>query len=170
MNIRTQNIEALLSQQELLAKKSASANNGAGAGFASAFAEQVTLGDAVGGAQQDMPTVGVQTSMVQQMLLQNAENVAASGTDSSVQSVLEQASGTLDMWESYSNKLRAPGAEGNLREAYSLLEGIESQVSSLKSASKETLEQNPELASLVNELEVMSVTEKVKFNRGDYIA
>ncbi len=170
MNIRTQNIEALLSQQELQAKKTASVQNGAGAGFAQAFAEQATLGGTVDNAAQSVTTIGVQTNIVQQLLVQNAENIAATGTTTSTQSVIDQASGALDMWESYANTLQTPGGEGNLRQAYSLLEGIESQVSSLKNSSKETLEQNPELASLVNELEVMSVTEKIKFNRGDYIA
>ncbi len=170
MNIRTQNIEALLSQQELQAKKSAATQSGAGVGFAQAFAEEAALGGAVQGAQQQATPIGVQTSLVQQMLVQNVEAASASGMTSSTQDVIEQASATLDMWESYANQLQTPGTQGNLRQAHTLLEGIESQVSSLKVSSEEALKQNPELASLVNELEVMSVTERIKFNRGDYIA
>ncbi len=170
MNIRTKDVEALLSQQELQAKKAAAGKNGDGLGFAETFAEQATLGGAVGSMQQGSSVLGVQPSVVQQVLVQNAEDFAAHDAMDSTQSVLNQASGALDMWESYANTLRMPEGKGNLREAYSLLEGIESQVSALKSNSKETLEQNPELASLVNELEIMSVTEKIKFNRGDYVA
>ncbi len=171
MNIRTQKIEALLSQQELQTQKTAATKNGSLAGFAETFAEQAALGGADAQRQQGASTVGVQTSVVQQMLVQNAEKFAASDTAGSTESVLSKASGTLDMWESYADTLRKPTGEGNLREAYSLLEGIESQVSALKSdAHKQTLAQNPELANLVNELEIMSVTEKIKFNRGDYIA
>ncbi len=170
MNIRTENIDALLSQKELQAKKSASAKNSTGSNFAEAIAGQATLGDAVGSVTQNASPLGVQPSVVQQVLVQNAANVAASDTLSPTDKVLNQASGALDMLESYASTLRKPEGKGNLREAYSLLEGIESQVSALKKESKETLEQNPELASLVNELEVMSVTEKMKFNRGDYVA
>ncbi len=170
MNIRTQNIEALLSQQELQAKKSATTKSGAGAGFADAFAEQAALGGAVQGAQHQTTPIGVQTNLVQQMLVQNAESIAATGMTSSTQGVMEQVSNNLSQWESYASKLQAPGGQGNLRDAHTLLAGIESQVSALKNSSQETLEQNPELASIVNELEVMSVTERIKFNRGDYIA
>ncbi len=170
MNIRTQNIEALLSQQELQAKKSSSAKSGSGAGFAEAFAEQAALGGAVQSAQQQSTAIGVQTNLVQQMLLQNVESVSASGDSASTQKVVDQVSDNLDMWESYAEQLQTPGGQGNLRNAHTLLAGIESQVSSLKESSQDTLKQNPELASIVNQLEVMSVTERIKFNRGDYIA
>ncbi len=170
MNIRTQNVEALLLQQELLAKKTSAMKNGAGSGFAEAFAEQAALGGAVGSMQQGTSAVGVQTNVVQQMLVQNAASVAATDTVDSTEAVLNQASDALNVLGSYAETLRKPEGERSLRDAYSLLENAESHVSSLKSDShKETLAKNPELANLVNELEIMSVTEKIKFNRGDYI-
>ncbi len=175
MNIQTQNIEALFSQQELQAKKAAAQKNANNTGFAATLAEQATqllLGGAENGTVQAHPNQGVQASIAQQLLANEVENFAASsaGQSPEVRQVLEQTSGALDMWDSYTQKLRTPSNDGNLREAYNLLEGIESQVSSLKASNKRTLEQNPDLASLVNELEIMSATEKIKFNRGDYIS
>ncbi len=171
MNIRTEQIGALLSQQELNAKKSVAQKNGDNTGFAAAFAEQAALGDAGSGVQTPVSVPPVQTSIVQQLLLSGVENISAPQTTNaaSTEQALDQASGALDMWDSYAQKLRTPGGEGNLRDAYSLLEGIESQVSTLKAQNKDALEQNPDLANLVNELEIMSTTEKIKFNRGDYV-
>ncbi len=169
MNIRTEQIGALFSQQELHAKKPVSSQNSGGMSFAATFAEQAALGDAENGIQSSVSVPPVQASVVQQMLLNGVENISAPVMNTaSTGQALEQASGALDMWDSYAQKLRMPGNEGNLRDAYALLEGIESQVSTLKAQNKDALEQNPDLANLVNELEIMSTTEKIKFNRGDY--
>ncbi len=169
MNIHTEQIGALLSQQELQAKK-ASSTAGSGLDFATTFAKQAVLGDAENGIQSTASVPMMQASVVQQMLLNGVDANATSQTNTtSTGQALEQAAGALDMWESYAQKLRMPGNDGNLRDAYALLEGIESQVSTLKTENNAVLEQNPELASLVNELEIMSTTEKFKFNRGDYL-
>ncbi len=170
MNIQTQNIEALLSQQELQAKKSAAQKNANGTDFAATLAEQAALGDAENSNVQAHLAQGVQANVAQQLLVNGVENLAASSaTSPAAEQAFEQASQALNMWDSYAQKLRTPNNDGNLRDAYALLEGIESQVSSLKANNKQSLEQNPDLAGLVNELEIMSTTEKFKFNRGDYI-
>ncbi len=170
MNIHTEQIGALLSQQELQAKKASSTVAGSGLDFATTFAKQAVLGDAENGIQSTASVPMVQASVVQQMLLNGVDaNTTSQTNTTSTGQALEQAAGALDMWESYAQKLRMPDSDGNLRDAYALLEGIESQVSTLKTENSAVLEQNPELASLVNELEIMSTTEKFKFNRGDYI-
>ncbi len=175
MNIQTQNIEALFSQQELQAKKAAAQKNANNAGFAATLAEQATqspLGGAENGTVQTHLNQGIQASLAQQLLVNGVENIAASsaGQSPEVKQTLGQTSRALDMLDLYAQKLRAPSNDGNLRDAYALLEGIEAQVSTLKANNKQTLEQNPDLADLVNELEILSTTEKFKFNRGDYMS
>ena len=48
------------------------------------------------------------------------------------------------------------------------MQGIDGQVSALKTNTAAVRGQNEGLDSLVNELDVMTATEKFKFNRGDY--
>ena len=106
--------------------------------------------------------------MISQMLLGTTQTEPADIDEDVIQSAFSQASGTLDMWDSYVNALGSSGQGGSLREAYSLLQGIDGQVAALKTNTAAVRGQNTGLDSLVNELDVMTATEKFKFNRGDY--
>ncbi len=170
MNIRTDNVESLLKQQELQAKRASAAQSGAGEGFGAVFAEQGILGNAGKNAQTEATTGAIEPNVVQQLLISEVEQSAASGEGMTKAQVLDHAAGALDMWDSYVDALRTSGTDGNLRDAYSLLEGVDAHVATLKAGAEPVLEQNPQLAGLVNELEVLSATEKFKFNRGDYVS
>ncbi len=167
MDIRTEQLEALLKQQEFQAKKSSTSKSDAGEGFAATF-EQAALG----GTENDVKTAptppGAQASIVGQVLLVDAENISVDSVMTD-EAAYAQASGAIDKWESYVNTLRSP-REGNLRDAYTALEDVASHVQTLKQQSAPLLEQNDNLAGIVNELEVLTATEKFKFNRGDYLA
>lgn len=83
--------------------------------------------------------------------------------------VMENMDGLLNQWENYAERL-ASGDEGaGLKQAYGVLENIESGVKKIKEDLPGLGSKSADLESLVNELEVMAVTEKIKFNRGDYI-
>ena len=73
----------------------------------------------------------------------------------------------LAKWEDYADTLAADSGGDSLKQAYGVLENIENGVRQLKEDLPEGL--SPDLGSLVNEMEVMTVTEKFKFNRGDYL-
>ena len=108
--------------------------------------------------------------MISQMLLNGAGQSQAADPDAEIlQEAFNQASGTLDLWDSYAKTLGSSSSgAGSLRDAYALLQGIDSQVAQLKQGSAGVRGQNPGFDSLLNELEVMTATEKFKFNRGDY--
>ena len=166
MNIRTDQVQALLRQQEQAAKKSGSLG---GEGFGAALAQQVGLAGTDKSASIAMPPPGMQSGMIGQLLLTSTENTSATNpVDQVMQQAFEQATGALDMWDSYVNALGKPGAEGSLKEAYNLLQGVDAKVSALKQGAQPVLGQNPNLAGIINELEVLTTTEKIKFNRGDY--
>ncbi len=168
MEIRTEQLEALLKQQELQAKKSSAPKNEGGGDFAAALEQEVTLGGATTGIQS-APPPGVQASLANQVLLMDAENISTSESAGlSNSEAYNFASQTMDQLNSYANTLREPG-QGNLRDAYSALEQVATQVQTLKQQSQPLLEQNSDLAGLINELEVLATTEKFKFNRGDYL-
>jgi hypothetical protein len=82
---------------------------------------------------------------------------------------MENVDSLLTEWENYADQLASGSQEGGLRQAYGVLEHIETGVQKLKQDWPGMAEDNPGMGSLVNELEVMTVTEKIKFNRGDYI-
>ncbi|MDQ7832115.1 MAG: hypothetical protein RDU30_10300 [Desulfovibrionaceae bacterium] len=82
---------------------------------------------------------------------------------------MENVDSLLTEWENYADQLAGGSQEGGLRQAYGVLEHIESGVQKLKQDWPGMAQDNPGMGSLVNELEVMAVTEKIKFNRGDYI-
>lgn len=97
-----------------------------------------------------------------------AGSVEASGQSSEEeQAVMKNMDSLLAKWEDYADQLASGSGGDSLKQAYGVLENIESGVKQLKDG----LPQNASagLGSLVNELEVMTVTEKIKFNRGDYL-
>ena len=107
--------------------------------------------------------------MISQMLLGATGGADETNpTEDVLQDAFNQASGTLDMWDSYVSTLGNAGKNGSLRQAYALLQGIDGQVASLKENTAGLRGQNAGLDTLVNNLEVLATTEKFKFNRGDY--
>ncbi len=71
----------------------------------------------------------------------------------------------LGQWENYSQQLQE---EQHLRQSYATLQDISREIENLKQNSSVST-QNPELENLLSELEIMSITEEIKFNRGDYL-
>ena len=80
----------------------------------------------------------------------------------------EQMENMLGSLEDYAAQL-AREEKADLRQAYSLLEGVNNRIHDFKSKYTELGEQHPGLASLFNELDVLTTAETFKFNRGDYI-
>lgn len=162
MNIRTEQLDVLHRQQGLSAPRPATEK---GESFAETLAQQ--MGTSTDNIQQQgsVPPPGAQAGVIGEMLIGNTENISGGTT---VEAVLRQASGALDMWDSYADALNNSGTT-DLRQAYSLLQGLDSQLAALRENAQPVLGQNPELADIVNDLEVMTATEKFKFNRGDYI-
>lgn len=77
--------------------------------------------------------------------------------------IMENLDSLLSEWENYAGKLSGAG----LKEAYGVLDGIEAGVKELK-ARHPDMASSPELKSMVDEIEVMAATERIKFARGDY--
>ena len=169
MKVTNDQLEALLRQQSQSSSTSRT-QTAQGGGFEAALTEQLGLENAV--ATSAFPTAAAgqasQASMISQMLLGTTQTESADIDEDVIQTAFSQASGTLDMWDSYVNALGSSGQGGSLREAYSLLQGIDGQVAALKTNTATVRGQNTGLDSLVNELDVMTATEKFKFNRGDY--
>ena len=170
MEINTEQLEALLRQQEQQAT-TARRQTGRSGGFDAILAQQLGGAEQANAAGGLLPPGAAQAGLISQMLLNGAEQSQAADPDAEIlQEAFTQASGTLDLWDSYAKTLGSSADGGSLRDAYALLEGIDSQVAQLKQGTAGVRGKNPGLDSLLNELEVMAVTENFKFNRGDYNA
>lgn len=110
------------------------------------------------------PLAGV-AGLAQAMAVQAPGKVA--DISSERRAVMDNVDGILNQWEKYSGQLS--GGSTQLRQAYGTLDNIHSGVKKLKDEHPGLDGHSPQLSSLVNELEVMAVTEKIKFNRGDYL-
>jgi len=87
----------------------------------------------------------------------------------SERTVMQNFDSLLAQWENYADRLDSAQGGQDLKQLYAMLEGIVGSVSNIKEQWA-GLEQKPEqLGALINELEIMAVTEQIKFNRGDYL-
>ncbi|GAB6038281.1 hypothetical protein JCM15519_28400 [Fundidesulfovibrio butyratiphilus] len=146
--------------RQVASSQSASTQN-----FAEILAQEVSSSQATSQTTQSAPSAGV-AGLAQAMAVQAATSV--SETSSTDQAVMDTVDNMLGQWENYAGQLAA-GGQTNLRQAYGTLESIQSGVEKLKSDNPDLAEQNTQLSSLVNELDVLATTEKIKFNRGDYL-
>ena len=116
-----------------------------------------------------VPHSAGQSEMISQMLINGPIADGDAHSDMQLlQTTFDNASGTLDLWDSYAQKLSSSN-NGDLREAYSLLEHIGTQVEQLKSNASNLRTPNFGLNSFINEMDIIATTEKIKFYRGDYV-
>lgn len=161
MKISPEQIEALKLQQQQENK----AKKVDGAAFGEFLNQEVQQGSAQSRANSALPVPGLQVNPLLQM--QQAAQIQPTSQVSENEFVgkVEDLFGKL---ESYAQQLGSSN-EGGLKQAYSTLEGIQGGVESLKKDWPGVQSENPELGSIVSELETVAVTEQIKFNRGDYV-
>ena len=83
--------------------------------------------------------------------------------------IMENIDSLLAKWEDYAAHLQDGGPESGLKRANGVLENIESDVGQLKTSAGKLDQADPALKSMVDEMEIMTVAERIKFNRGDYL-
>ena len=99
--------------------------------------------------------------------LQLMERAAVIGILSSNEAVTRM-DGMFASFERYAEQI-ARSETGSLREAYGLLQEVSGQIAGFRAAFPDAEEAMPELALLLNELDVLRTTETFKLNRGDYL-
>jgi hypothetical protein len=98
-----------------------------------------------------------------------AQQAAQDGQKASGRHLMDNIESLLSQWENYAAVIGKPGSPADLKSAYGNLESIESGIKDLKTGMPNMAAANPELKSVVDELEIMAVTERIKFDRGDYM-
>ncbi|WP_031481451.1 hypothetical protein [Maridesulfovibrio frigidus] len=161
MKISPEQIEALQQQQQQQANKTKKVNGAAFGEFLNSEVQQ-SAGTQTSTAP---PVPGLQTINPLIQMQQTASVQSVTPNEGEFVGKVENLFGQL---ENYAQQLGSPEA-GSLKNAYNTLEGVQGGVDSLKKDWPGVESENPELGSIVNELEVMAMTEQIKFNRGDYV-
>jgi hypothetical protein len=163
MKIRPEQLDALRREEEL---RSRSQPDKTGK-FGDMLAQEVRKGDSPEAAEGATPPGRAEAAQAAEAARQvdRAEAVQPPTTEREVMETLDRV---FDQWEQYADSLRQQ-EEGDLRHAYGVLEDISSQVEGLKAATGGLEQRNPSLQSMVDSLEILTVTERFKFNRGDYL-
>lgn len=159
MKINPDQIESVRQQQEQKKSQKVAGNGNA---FGELLSQEVAKASASGStaaAQAPAPPMAVNPLLH----MQQVENTAAVGKEQQV--IAQQVDGALSKLENFAKNLEEPSS---LKQAHSALEELSGDLAAMKNEWPDLAEKHPELGAVVNELEVLSVTERFKFNRGDY--
>lgn len=128
-------------------------------GFAQALTQHMdteTSAQSSSAAIGTVPMVGLDQALQAAMLNTTTE-----------QTVMDKMDSLLSKWENYSQTLGSD--QNSLRDGYGLLADIRQSVQDVKDAAAGDASLSPELLSVIDELDILSTTEEIKFNRGDYL-
>lgn len=84
--------------------------------------------------------------------------------------IMNKVESVLDKWDQYAQNLQSTGSAGSLKQAYGVLDDIDGAVRQIKGDNPDLASNHPALQGVVSEIEALTVTERIKFNRGDYTA
>lgn len=83
-----------------------------------------------------------------------------------VESLVSGINDTIEGMDAYSNSLQSPAG---LKQAWSSLNEMNQGIGAMQKDYAKLSNKNTSIGSMLNDLEVMGVTETYKFNRGDYL-
>ncbi len=86
----------------------------------------------------------------------------------SVQALLSDIENSLSGLDAYTKSLHNLGTGSDLKQAWQNLSAFSQSVGSLRQNYAGLSQQDSSLDAMINDLEIMAVTETYKFNRGDY--
>ena len=134
--------------------------------FGSLLADEVAkaAGDAQPTAAAASPGVGALSYLLRPEAAQAAARVSPVESE-----IMDQMDAVLSKWEEYAAKLDSPKDSPGLSQAYGVLQGIEGQVQDIRNRWPDMAQNHPGLNEVLDELDVLSRTEKFKLNRGDYL-
>lgn len=166
MEINTTQLEALRQLQEQSAQMPRK-NSAQTSDFDAILGQQLAQGVPAGIGKSAIAG-NEQADVYSKILLNQGDSTSeAEDPDTAVlMAAFDQASGTLNLWDSYARTLGTSTTDTALRDAWGLLQGIDAEVAQLRDNPARA--KSSALDSLLNELEIMTATEKFKFNRGDY--
>jgi hypothetical protein len=112
------------------------------------------------------PLGGASLDALHTQLRSGLTEAAGSGS-SEGQPLLKSVDRVLEQWEKYAEELQS--SPSNLKQSYATLKEIGRNLDAVEAALQDQGGQDPALHPILNELQVMAVTEEIKLNRGDYL-
>lgn len=163
MKITSDYLKAL--QQTAETRKPESA---AKAGSGSGFEEQLMQALSGGGQAQAAEGLAARELGAAGLALDTFVAGADAQREEGYSTLMDEFAQILDGFDAYTETIGSPGG-ANLKSAYAALENVSGALSGLKerAASGETMPEG--FQAMLNELEIMTVTEQFKLNRGDYL-
>lgn len=160
MKISTEQLQALQRQTEIKAK-----GQRTDGGFDALLSEQ--LGSA---AVPGTAAFGLTRASTAALGLGGVDPVLsadASPENDSLDAVAESLEAMLGGLDEYAGALSSPqGAD--LRKAYGILQDMDKSLTALREATPDLAKRHAGMASMLDEIAVITRTERVKMNRGDY--
>ena len=159
MKIRNERLEGLLPQESV--SKTVPAD---GQGFENLLAQQ--LGQDIGGTGAASSHVAGLNGLNPMLLAGQIESDASDDAEL-FSGILNQTDDLLGAWEQYAKTLGSSDQVGG-KSAWAMLAGMDAKIQGLRADMGKLGTQNSGLDAVINELDVLTTTEKFKFNRGDY--
>lgn len=164
MKINADYLKALQQVTELK-KPETSGKNSAAAGFEDQLM-QALAGNATG---EVLSPESLATKELSAVDLSLSNRIAGNSTQVENHSeLMDEFAGLLDTFDMYAQKLGANGPL-DLKSAYATLEAVSHGLNGLKEKVSMQNLQASDFQTMLNELEIMTTTERFKLNRGDYL-
>lgn len=171
MNINTE-LERLRATEQLQREAGGAAAQSAPAGdFGALLARQMERGTGAGPTPDALRALGdpLRLANLDVMTLGDFDGADQHATDDSlVETLTGGLNTTLASMDRYAAKLSGQSADA-LKSAYGELNALDSSLAELRKNLGRLSRPEPELEGMVNELEVLAATERIKFDRGDYL-
>ena len=164
MKIQNDSLRALLEQGEAHRKPKAGVE-----GFETLMAQQ--MGQHQGDVQAGLIKNAEHNTAALAMQIRAAQELGGAASlneDAGEDFVFDRVNDLLDKWSLYAGAMDRPDV-ASLKSMYGLLNGMGGELQAIKEAMLGLTGDNSNLAGLVNELEVLATTERIKFDRGDYL-
>ncbi|MBF0482275.1 MAG: hypothetical protein HQK81_09305 [Desulfovibrionaceae bacterium] len=142
------------------------AQSGSATAFSDLLNKEIQGIDAAIGADSTVTPQGAGIAGIGNVMTAESATAVAAPNQTELDA-MDNMESILNEWENYAGTLSSGASSSGLKQANSLLSSIEDSVRKLKEGTPQLGKDSP-LSSMVNELEVMTVTERNKLNRGDY--
>ncbi|CAK7056536.1 MAG: hypothetical protein DELT_01252 [Desulfovibrio sp.] len=93
--------------------------------------------------------------------------IAQTGEATALAAVAESIEAMLSGLDEYADALSSP--QGDLKQAFGILQGMDQNIAAIRESSPDLATRHAGMASLLDEISVITRTETVKMNRGDYL-
>ncbi|MFP4314914.1 MAG: hypothetical protein ACLFQR_01715 [Desulfovibrionales bacterium] len=153
MKIHSEHLNAVQKEQESRKSRSNTAE-----GFQNILDQEITQKDKPASREPAGPMIGSTIHRMDPFLQINEPQ--------NRQPMMERLDNLLSRWDDYTRNLRSTPPD--LRQAHQVLESIRTELNSMQeNAQQQGGASN--IGPILEELEILTVTERIKFNRGDYV-